>query len=766
MRAMLEALESRTLMTVTIDALPAIYGTGITLPAGKAIQVPLTSTNTLAGKVTYTVLSSNPKLVPLLNSINPAVSRTRTFVRFSTDLGNMDFQLFNDVAPETVSYLLSHLNSPDYVNSIFHRIIAGVIIQGGDRNGDGIDNNTGLALPQELHPRLMYTGHGQLGEARTQTSDTGGSQFFVTVGSERSFDFRYTIYGQLVRGWDVLNAINSVQTDGPPPGGSDRPLSPPVLNGISVLQDNTDAVMTVVSNSLTPTSGVIRVLAKDAFGHQAVRWFTVSTSTDTFNDQPFLPKPSAVNRAIPANVTSTVPIGSAIDVEGNPVTITGAFVTNPPHFVGQLTSNFKGLMLKPDAGYTGPIQVQVTAAPSSNPNDPNTQDTHIYTFYVDSGAAPTMSALPQDVYANAGGSYTFTVTYHDDTLLNAATLLNNNSLVTVMGPNGFRQNARYVSMTAGTDTRTVTYRITAPGFKWDARDAGAYHIIVNGGVVKDTLGHAAAAKFVGTFYYSPSAFFDERYYLAMNPDVAAAVRRGTYTSGWQHFNAIGQVQGRSATPYFNEKLYRQLYPAVDLAVRHKMFKSGWQHFILYGAKQGLVASPVFNESQYLEMYPDVKAAVNAKLFGSGFEHFILHGQFEGRKPSLYFDPVAYANANPVVATAVNAGTAGLARTVTEHFLIYGQKEGRQAIDLFSESYYLSTYPDVAAAVASGMFKSGFEHFILFGAREKRNPSTLFNSNFYLTTYPDVATAIANGTVLSAFEHFVRIGRGLGRLGHA
>src|SRR5262249_29913926 len=138
-RALLEALEPRTLMTVTIDPLPAIYGSGITLPAAKSVIIPLTSTNTLGGKVTYTVTSSNPKLVPVLNSLNPAVSATRTFVRFSTNFGDMDFQLFNDVAPVAVNHLLANLSSPDYVNSLFYRIIkqnlgAGQdisIIQGG-----------------------------------------------------------------------------------------------------------------------------------------------------------------------------------------------------------------------------------------------------------------------------------------------------------------------------------------------------------------------------------------------------------------------------------------------------------------------------------------------------------------------------------------------------------------------------------------------------------------------------------------------------------
>ena len=78
-------------------------------------------------------------------------------------------------------------------------------------------------LPAMAHnPRVLFTGHGQLGEARTTVPDSGSSSFLVTYETQRGFDLNYTIFGQMVRGFDVLNAINSVPTD-----GNDRPLTPP-----------------------------------------------------------------------------------------------------------------------------------------------------------------------------------------------------------------------------------------------------------------------------------------------------------------------------------------------------------------------------------------------------------------------------------------------------------------------------------------------------------------------------------------------------------
>ncbi len=762
--ALCEILESRLLLTVTIDPLAAIYGSTITLPAGKAIQVPITATNTLSGNLTYTVTSSNPSLAPVVNVLHPAVSAARTFIQMSTSMGNMIFELFNDIAPQTVTYLLTHLTSPDYTNSIFQRIIQQnlptqtlSIVQGGDRNGDGIDDNPGLALEQELDPRVLYTGHGQLAEARTSQPDTGGSQFFVTVQNQRFLDFNYTIYGQLVRGWDVLTALNSLPTD-----SNDRPLNPPTLNSITVVNDPTDAVITLVSNSGTPLNGTITVTAKDAFGNQNVRVFNVATVVDTTDDPPFLAPPSVVNRAIPENTGSGTPtiidFGAAVDLESSAYTISGAALTSG--FSGNIPDSTH-LSILPNTGFTGLIQLTVTATQNNNSNITSGRT---YSFFVDSGAAPTATLHATDLFASAGQSATFTITYADDTLLDSTTLTSN-SAVTVYGPGGAPINATFVSVDNNTQaaTHTVTYRMTAPGGNWDTPDAGSYYVAINAGVIKDTLGNAMPLTVTGFFCYSPTAFFDERYYLAMNPDIAAAVANHQFASGYAHFIAQGQTEGRAATPFFSEHFYDTLYPDVAAAIANHTLKSGWQHFVLAGQFEGRYSNPAYDEATYLRLNPDVAAAVHAGLFTSGLEHFILAGQYENRTSSLFFDITTYMANNPDVVAAIAAGTGGLARSVVEHFLITGQHEGRTANVYFNETYYLATYPDVAAAVKAHTFASGFEHFELSGAHELRNPSTLFNSAFYLSSNPDVAAAVANKSLPSGFYHFMLSGKTEGRL---
>jgi hypothetical protein len=127
--------------------------------------------------------------------------------------------------------------------------------------------------------------------------------------------------------------------------------------------------------------------------------------------------------------------------------------------------------------------------------------------------------------------------------------------------------------------------------------------------------------------------FVEQLYLDQNPDVAAAVQRGEFASGLQHFQLNGQAEGRQFGASSNdEKLYLAQNPDVAAAVARGEFTSGLQHFQLHGQKEGRefrVSSA--DEKRYLAQNPDVAAAVARGQFESGVQHFLLNGQAEGRK---------------------------------------------------------------------------------------------------------------------------------------
>src|SRR5260370_34960094 len=141
-----------------------------------------------------------------------------------TNIGYMTFMLFRDIAPHTVSVIQGLTAGGMYTsNTIFHRVIAGFMIQGGDP----LTNGTGgpvFRYDDEFNPQAIFSGNGQLALANSGKA-TDGSQFFIPVGPYRSGDFGYTIFGQLVRGFSVLSNINTTPWD--PPPRPPAPSSPP-----------------------------------------------------------------------------------------------------------------------------------------------------------------------------------------------------------------------------------------------------------------------------------------------------------------------------------------------------------------------------------------------------------------------------------------------------------------------------------------------------------------------------------------------------------
>jgi len=271
----------------------------------------------------------------------------------------------------------------------------------------------------------------------------------------------------------------------------------------------------------------------------------------------------------------------------------------------------------------------------------------------------------------------------------------------------------------------------------------------------------AAATLIGTASISiPSALFDESWYLAKYPDVAAAVAAGGYASGWQHFVLHGQNEGRDPSEFFSQRMYLALNPDVAAAVRAGGFASGYQHYMLLGAHEGRAVTPFFSEAFYLSKYPDVAAAVRAGGFASGYIHFVAYGQAEGRRAAPYFDAAYYATVVPALAAALTAGTY---RSAFDQFLRVGNALGYSPLDLFNPTYYLATYPAVATAISAGTYTSAFDEFMRRGRLLGNRPSTLYNEAAYLAKNPDVAAAVRRGAFDCGLTHYLLFGRAEGRV---
>ena len=148
---------------------------------------------------------------------NSDVTGVRYLAEFQTNLGNFTVELFPLDAPVTVDNFLFLANAGFYDGVTFHRVIPSFIIQSGDPTKTGA-GGPGYKFQDEISPSLNFDEPGVLAMANAGP-DTNGSQFFVTVTPSRHLTGNHTIFGQVIEGQYVVDAISLVPTDG---GG--RPL--------------------------------------------------------------------------------------------------------------------------------------------------------------------------------------------------------------------------------------------------------------------------------------------------------------------------------------------------------------------------------------------------------------------------------------------------------------------------------------------------------------------------------------------------------------
>jgi len=136
-----------------------------------------------------------------------------------TGMGTMEFELHEDRAPITTGNFIALADRGFYNGLIFHRVVKGFVIQGGDPTGAG-GGGSGKTIPDELRPDLRHDSLGVLSMANSGPN-TGSSQFFITLAPAPHLDGKHSVFGKLVKGEDVLLAIGSVKVD-----PQDRPLDP------------------------------------------------------------------------------------------------------------------------------------------------------------------------------------------------------------------------------------------------------------------------------------------------------------------------------------------------------------------------------------------------------------------------------------------------------------------------------------------------------------------------------------------------------------
>ncbi len=145
------------------------------------------------------------------------MEKTNPIVTITMENGDvMKAELYPEIAPNTVNNFISLINKKYYDGIIFHRVIAGFMLQGGDPTGTGT-GGPGYCIKGEFShngfENNLHHGPGVLSMARTMIPDSAGSQFFIMHKDAPHLDGEYAAFGKITEGMDVVNRIAEVSTD-------------------------------------------------------------------------------------------------------------------------------------------------------------------------------------------------------------------------------------------------------------------------------------------------------------------------------------------------------------------------------------------------------------------------------------------------------------------------------------------------------------------------------------------------------------------------
>lgn len=161
---------------------------------------------------------------------------------FNTSMGRFTARLYEKDTPATVENFVALTQGakatrnaktrtmakvPLYENITFHRVLPGTMIQSGDPTGTG-SHNCGVTIHDEFLPGLRFDSAGKLAMANTGEPDSGGCQFFITCNPMREWNGKYTIFGVVVEGQDVVSMINRAPVRG------DKPVDPVKLMSVAI----------------------------------------------------------------------------------------------------------------------------------------------------------------------------------------------------------------------------------------------------------------------------------------------------------------------------------------------------------------------------------------------------------------------------------------------------------------------------------------------------------------------------------------------------
>ncbi len=374
--SVLDSLETRALLASLAPIATQTVGAGIGLP--------VVLNNTTSASETFTATSSNPNIkfsIPQAHFLTIGVSHASSGASDPAFSGNITFQTFGDLTPVTVARIEQLVKSGFYTSPTqptsgtalpsknFHRIVPGFVVQGGSQTGDGSGSFTGPGFPYLNEPvqQLVFNGNYQVAMANAGR-DTNDTQFFITTGQQRSLDYGYTIFGQVVAGTDIVDKMFKVAQ-----GTNNVPTSPILITSSTISATNPGGVLILDTTSATAgDSGTITVTATDpANNTTTTQSFQVNVGQNVdasgakVSEPPFLN--AVVNQVVATNQTAIFQL-SAGNPTGNPldykvaggITGTGSSATFSPVQNATATVDANGTVtVVPTKDFNGVINLLV-----------------------------------------------------------------------------------------------------------------------------------------------------------------------------------------------------------------------------------------------------------------------------------------------------------------------------------------------------------------------------------------------------------------------
>ncbi len=356
----------------------------VTLLAGAPLHIPLDGYDPNGTKLTYTVQVAGNSGVSA-----QVLGQTRSLRVNMQGYEDMVIRLFDNEVPRVTNAIAQLAQDNEYDNVIFHRAVPGFVIQGGDPTGTGMGDPSLPRFDDQFHFDLQHTSKGVVSMAKAG-DDTNGSQFFMTEVATRSLDFNHSVFGFLVEGDHVREAISKLPNSGSP-SNTIQPSLAPKMTSVDVFMDEENGLLRLKAAAGATGTATVTVTATDADGKTATRTFNVTVQADTSNGAPFLADIPQVTTTPNTPVSFQLP---GRDVEGDTLIYAASIPSgSTPTFQFNVNQSTGQVTVTPPQDFVGTLELMASVRQSTNSNTGDQFDTQLVTIQVKPGAPTAIDLL-------------------------------------------------------------------------------------------------------------------------------------------------------------------------------------------------------------------------------------------------------------------------------------------------------------------------------------------------------------------------------------